>query len=87
LSLSKTDQSATDTDGGLADVRLADLAPRSDRAWRAEAVGVDQALPRSGPRDRGVRLGHVLLNRVKCDRFHRDGAMLPKILRSIGIYT
>jgi hypothetical protein len=45
------------------------------------------ALPRSGPRDRGVRLGHVLLKRVKCDRFHRDGAMLPKILRSIGIYT
>jgi hypothetical protein len=67
LSLSKTDQSATDTDGGLAGVRLADLVRRSDRA--------------------GVRLGHVLLSRVKCDRFHRDGAMLPKILRSIGIYT
>jgi hypothetical protein len=29
----------------------------------------------------------VLLSRAKCDRFHRDSAMLPMILRPIGIYT
>jgi hypothetical protein len=67
LSLSKTDQSATDSDDGLP----TGVLPIS----LVEAIG------------RGARLGHILLSRVKCDRFHRDGAMLPKILRSIGIYT
>jgi hypothetical protein len=42
---------------------------------------------RSRARRPGVRLGLVLLNRLKCDRFHHDGAMLPMIFRPFGIYT